>query len=121
MMAIGITMTAAGAVAILSGLAALATANNRIDVYCDGGSICASRDDEGLQLAGGIIAIGGVVVGAAGIPLWVIGGRRVPLKPGEEQEQKSPAPGADKAPRASSLPPATLRLGLGSASINVAF
>ncbi len=114
MMGIGIAMTSLGIVGVLSGLASFATANNRIDIYCDGGFQCGTRDDEDLQVAGGVLMIVGGVFVAGGIPLWVIGAKRVPLKDGENPEKKPSEP---------SPPPAqaTLKIGPGSAGIQVSF
>lgn len=112
-MGVGIAMTSLGIVGVLSGLAAFASANNRIDVYCDGGFLCGNRDDEDLQAAGGALMIVGGVLGAVGIPLWVIGGKRIPLKPTENSNTPS-----DKPPAA---PQATLKIGPGSAGLHVAF
>jgi hypothetical protein len=114
MMGVGITMVAVGAVGFLSGLAALAAANNRIDVYCDGGSRCASRDDTDLQVAGGVLMIVSGVVTIAGIPLWVIGGRRIPVN--QEQEQMDPSKGTQSSETAP-----ILRVGPGSASLSFSF
>lgn len=114
MMGIGIAMTSLGIVGVLSGLASFASANNRIDVYCDGGIQCGSRDDENLQVAGGVLMIVGGVLSAAGIPLWVIGAKRVPLKDNESPDKKP----SDQTP-----PPAqaTLKIGPGSAGFQLQF
>ena len=113
MMGIGIAMVVVGGVGFLSSLAALATANNRIDVYCDGGFICGSRDDEDLQVIGGVLmGVSGAVL-IAGIPLWVIGGRKIPL-----DEQEKPAPDTSVK---YSRPAPVLHIGPTSASLSVAF
>ena len=57
-----------------------------------------------------MVISGAVMIG--GIPLWVIGGRKVPLK----TEQQEPAKEA-KAP----LPAPVLHVGPGSASLTFAF
>lgn len=112
-MGIGIAMTSVGIVGLLSGLASFASANNRIDVYCDGGFQCGTRDDEDLQVAGGVLMIVGGVMGAVGIPLWVIGGKRIPLKPNESPEgTPSEKPAAAQA---------RLKIGPGSLGLHVSF
>lgn len=116
MMGIGVAMVVVGGIGFLSSLAALATANNRIDVYCDGGFKCASRDDTSLQIAGGVLmgVTGAVLI--AGIPLWVIGGRKVPL-------DDAPPPPPDTTPKYSrfQLSAPTLAVGPASASLSFAF
>lgn len=114
MMAVGVTMVVVGGVGFLSSLAMFATANNRIDVYCDGGLRCATRDDEGLQVAAGVLMglSGAVLVG--GIPLWVIGGKKVPVPQPEPKEKP------EKYGRMELSAP-TLSIGPTSASLSFAF
>lgn len=143
LMAAGIIMTSVGAIGVLSGLATFASANNRIDIYGDGGQKIGTRDDEGMQVAAAVLMIGGGVVGIAGIPMWVIGGKRVPLDESElPKESTTPGaapsgpgappagPGAPGAPSGPAqplqpLPPpppsATLSLGLTGASFTLTF
>jgi hypothetical protein len=116
-MVVGILATSAGAVGLLSGLAAFASANNRIDVYCDGGNRCGTRDDEDLQVAGAVLMVAGGVLALGGIPLWIIGARRVPLDP---EGTKTPD-GAPASPSSPPPPAATLRIGPGTASFTVSF
>jgi hypothetical protein len=123
-MAVGVGMVSVGAIGVLSGLAAFATANNRIDVYGDGGQRIGTRDDEDLQVAAAVLTISSAVVGVAGIPLWVIGGKRVPIEgsekepaaPGETQQRPGPAQ-----PPPPPSPAATLRILPGGASLTVTF
>lgn len=117
LMTVGIVLTSVGAVGVLSGLAAFASANNRIDIYCDGGNRCGTRDDADLQITGAVMMIVGGVMGLGGIPLWVIGGRRVPLSP-EETKALEGAPPATTPPPS---PAASLRVGPTSASLVVTF
>jgi hypothetical protein len=125
-MAAGIIMVGAGAVGALSGLAAFATANNRIDVYGDGGQKVGTRDDEDLQVTAWVMIISSGVVGIAGIPLWVIGGKRVPLE-GAEAPKDPAAPGAPKPSQDPAQPPpppgssGTLHIGPLGASLSVTF
>ena len=125
LMAVGIGMVGVGAVGVLSGLAAFATANNRIDVYGDGGQRIGTRDDEDLQVAAAVLTISSAVVGVAGIPLWVIGGKRVPLEGSEKNDPAAPGETQQK-PGPAQLPPppspaATLRIVPGGASLTVTF
>ncbi|HZF55161.1 MAG TPA: hypothetical protein VE093_41200 [Polyangiaceae bacterium] len=125
LMAVGIGMVGVGAVGVLSGLAAFATANNRIDVYGDGGQRIGTRDDEDLQVAAAVLTISSAVVGVAGIPLWVIGGKRVPLEGSEKNDPAAPGETQQKPGPAQPPPPpspaATLRIVPGGASLTVTF
>ncbi|WP_437318353.1 hypothetical protein [Sorangium sp. So ce385] len=81
LMAGGIALTAGGTIAFFAGTGLLASASERYEIYCDfGGStgICDTRTDGPRQVAGALVAIGGGIMLAVGIPLWVIGGRKVP-------------------------------------------
>jgi hypothetical protein len=117
-MAVGIVTTSVGAIGLLSGLAAFASANNRVDVYCDGGNRCGTRDDEDLQVAGAVMMIAGGVLALGGLPLWIIGARRVPLDP---EDTKTPPDGTPGSPSSPPPPAATLRIGPGNASFTVSF
>jgi hypothetical protein len=126
-MAAGILMVSVGAVGVLSGFAAFATANNRIDVYGDGGQKIGTRDDEGLQVTAGVLMAASGVVLIAGIPLWIIGGKRVPLE-GSETTKDPADPSAPEQPQTPAQPPApppgpaaTLHIGPTGASIAVSF
>ncbi|AUX39760.1 hypothetical protein SOCE26_011550 [Sorangium cellulosum] len=89
MMLGGIALTLGGAAAFFTGSGLLASASNRYEIYCDYGgytSICETRTDEPLQVAGVIVSVAGGLMMAAGIPLWVMGGKKVPA-PGEQQPE----------------------------------
>lgn len=111
LMGLGIAMTATGTIGLLSGLAVLASGNNRIDVYCDGGQLCGNRDDTGMQLAGGVMMIVSGITAGVGIPLWVIGARRVPAS----KDESAPPSSEQTAARA------TLHLEPGGASLHFTF
>jgi len=115
MMVGGILLTSAGIVGILTGAAMASTAGNQIDVYCEspvggGGPFVCERRADATQLAAGYgVLIGGVVALGAGIPLWLIGGKRVPAN--------------DEAAPAAQPPSASMRLLVGpsSATLDVRF
>jgi hypothetical protein len=114
MMVGGILLTSGGIAGILIGAALASTAGNQIDVYCEspggGGPFVCERRADATQLGIGYgVLIGGAVALAAGIPLWVIGGKRVPAK--------------DEAAPAAQPPSASMRLLVGpsSATLDVRF
>ncbi|WP_437302084.1 hypothetical protein [Sorangium sp. So ce388] len=97
MMVTGIVLTSIGAVALLGGGLALASTCSGSD--CDAGSFDDSLDDESLDYldeedsgaeAGYALIIGGLVFAGVGIPLAIIGGRRVPVQP-EKNAASAPA------------------------------
>jgi hypothetical protein len=95
MMVGGILLTSGGIVGILVGSALASTAGNQVDVYCEspggGGPFVCERRADASQLAAGYgVLIGGVVALGVGIPLWVIGGKRVPAK--DEAAPAAPPP-----------------------------
>lgn len=95
MMVSGIVLTSAGVLGLLVGSAVVASAQNKVDVYCDGGFgtayVCGQRDDDEQMAVGYGLMIGGAVAGAVGIPLWVIGAKKVPAtdEPAKEPEKQS--------------------------------
>lgn len=96
MMVSGIVLTSAGVLGVLIGSAVLASAQNKVDVYCEGGFgtgayVCDQRDDEEQMTAGYGVMIGGAVAAAVGIPLWVIGGKKIPAtdEPAKEQDKQT--------------------------------
>jgi hypothetical protein len=102
MMVGGVLLTTSGILATLIGAAVASTAQDQIPIYCNQGfgpTVCETRDDE-TQLAGGVaVAITGLVAIGVGIPLWIIGGKRVPIKE-KPEGQPSTTPAAE-APRTS--------------------
>ncbi len=119
MMTGGIVLTTAGIIGVLVGSSLASTAANQIPIYCEpvgggGPTICEYRDDS-TQLAAGLgVMITGFVALGVGIPLWVIGGKRVPVK------DPNAAPDAPSAPAA---PQTSMRLFVSptGASVRVSF
>ncbi|WP_437624342.1 hypothetical protein [Sorangium sp. So ce1151] len=104
----GIALTAGGTIAFFAGTGLLASASERYEIYCDFGGytgVCDTRTDGPRQLAGALISVAGGVMLAVGIPLWIIGGKKVPAT-GE----------ASRAPAQT-----TLSLGPGSAALQTRF
>lgn len=104
----GIALTAGGTIAFFTGTGLLASASNRYEIYCDFGGftgICETRTDGRRQLAGALVSVAGGIMIAVGIPLWVIGGKKVPA--------------SDATPKASVQ--TTLSLGPGSAALQTQF
>ncbi|XYH92617.1 hypothetical protein ACMHYB_32665 [Sorangium sp. So ce1128] len=98
MMVTGIVLTSIGAVALLGGGLALASTCSGSD--CGSGSFDDSLDDESIDYideensdaeAGYALIIGGLVFAGVGIPLAIIGGRQVPVRP-EKKAASAPAP-----------------------------
>jgi hypothetical protein len=121
MMIGGIALTTAGIVGVLVGSGLASTAANQIDVYCEppgggGPFVCETRADETQQAAGIGVMIGGFVALAAGIPLWVIGSKRVPVK-SDTPDANTPDKPATPAPAASMQ----LFVGPSSAAVRVTF
>jgi hypothetical protein len=99
----------------------VASAKERIDVYCDGPFLCARIDDNVRKGIGIGTMVAGGVAATVGIPLWIIGGRRVPVR------KKEGAPNGT-APSEPPPPPAAgarllpeLRVGPTSASLAFQF
>lgn len=116
LMTAGIVASIGGVATLITGAVLMSVAKDRIDVYRDGPAYCCSIDDAPLRNAGiGLLVTGGIVA-TIGVPLWMIGGRRVPIhKPSMEKTEDSPAP---KTP-ALRLP--LLRVGAGAASLSWQF
>jgi hypothetical protein len=82
LMVTGILLTSVGAIGLVAGGALYASASDRIDVYCDDGSFvyqCQTRDDEDRQVGGAVLMIAGGAALAVGIPLLIVGARKVPV------------------------------------------
>ncbi|WP_433933681.1 hypothetical protein AB3662_04775 [Sorangium cellulosum] len=104
----GIALTAGGTIAFFAGTGLLASASERYEIYCDFGGftdVCDTRSDGPRQVAGALISVAGGVMLAVGIPLWIIGGKKVPA--------------TDEAPKAPAE--TTLSLGPGSATLHTRF
>jgi hypothetical protein len=98
MMVGGVLLTTGGVLATLIGSAVATTASDQIPIYCDQGfgpTICETRADS-TQLAVGVATlVTGLVAVGVGIPMWVIGGKRVPVKetkPGDPAAPPADAP-----------------------------
>lgn len=102
----GVTAVVAGMVTVLVGAYVVSSAANRIPIYCDTPSFpCAFKTDTPLLAGGAVMMAAGALVGAAGIPMWIIGSQYVTV------------PSAEK--KAALVP--ELRVGPGSASVSVSF
>jgi hypothetical protein len=116
MMIGGILLTTVGIGAVLVGSGLITTATNKIDVYCEGPSgpsVCEQRDDKTQAAAGWGLLVGGVVAIGAGVPLWIIGSKRVPVK----TDSTSPTQSSPPSPAAS----VRLLVGPSSAAVHVRF
>ena len=114
----GITMTVAGVLGLIVGAVVVASAKERIDVYCDGPFLCARIDDNVRKGVGiGTMIVGGVAA-TVGIPLWIVGGRRVPVRK-KDGAPNGTTPSAPPAAGARLLP--ELRVGPTSASLAFQF
>ncbi|TKD02270.1 hypothetical protein E8A74_29295 [Polyangium fumosum] len=103
MMVGGILATTAGIVGVLAGSAIASTAVSQIPIYCEsqfGPTICETRSDETQQAVGYGILITGVVALGVGVPLWVIGSKRVPVK-SDETTPDAPSTTPPAAPQTS--------------------
>lgn len=110
MMVGGIALTAGGAIGFFTGTALLASASQRYEIYCDYGgytSVCERLPDEPRQVAGVLVSVAGGIMLAVGIPLWIIGSKKVPVK------SESEKPSAERQ--------ASLSIGPGSAALTVRF
>ncbi|WP_437636610.1 hypothetical protein [Sorangium sp. So ce854] len=104
----GIALTAGGTIAFFTGTGLLASASERYEIYCDFQgftNVCETRADRPRQVAGALVSVAGGIMLAVGIPLWIIGGKKVIA--------------ADEAPRAQAQ--TTLSLGPGSATLQTRF
>jgi hypothetical protein len=85
----GVAMVVVGLSSVITGAALISTSTNRIDVYCDSPSFpCAHLDDTGRRNAGIAAMTLGAAMSAAGMSLWIVGSRLVPIGPAPK------APGA---------------------------
>lgn len=108
----GVIMVGAGIATAILGAGLVSSASDRVDIYCDSPSFpCAHKDDDGMKTLGAILMAGGAIMGAAGIPMWLVGSRFVPVTKG--------APG-DPAPARPALSP-EVRIGPGVASFSLRF
>jgi hypothetical protein len=102
----GVLMVSGGLVGVIAGAVLVSSSANRIDIYCDSPSFpCAHKDDAARKGAGAAVMTIGALVGAAGIPMWIVGARLVPAP----KDEKRPALVPD------------LRVGAGTATVTVSF
>lgn len=86
----GIGATVGGVAFILVGAVVLASSRDRIDVYCDGPRLCGHLDDLPMKNFGLVTMITGAIAGTAGVPLWIIGSRKVMVQKKDEQHPIQP-------------------------------
>jgi hypothetical protein len=95
MMKVGIAASIGGVATLITGSILMSIAKERIDVYRDGPTYCCSIDDAPLRNAGITMLVIGGITATIGVPLWMIGGRRVPVrKTTTEAPAKTPASAA---------------------------
>jgi hypothetical protein len=88
MMVAGIVLTSIGAVAAVAG-AVVADEAEEGEVECDF-DFCEREVDEERRTAGIVVAVAGVAMLGAGIPLIIVGARKVPAEPGESSRRAAP-------------------------------
>jgi hypothetical protein len=114
-MAVGVVAAVGGVATLITGAILMSIAKERIDVYRDGPAYCCSIDDAPLRNAGITLLVVGGITATIGIPLWMIGGRRVPIR---KTTTEAPRTAPPKAP-AMSAP--RLRVGATGASLSWQF
>lgn len=88
LMKLGIAASIGGVATLITGSILMSIAKKRIDVYRDGPTYCCAIDDAPLRNAGIALLVSGGIIATIGIPLWMIGGRRVPVR---KTTQEAPA------------------------------
>jgi hypothetical protein len=102
----GVTSVIAGMVTVLVGAYLVSSAANSIPIYCDTPSFpCAFKTDTPLLTGGALMMAAGALVGAAGIPMWIIGSQYVTVPKDEKKSALVPE----------------LHVGAGSASVSLRF
>jgi hypothetical protein len=115
LMVTGIVASIGGVATLITGAILMSIAKERIDVYRDGPAYCCSIDDAPLRNAGITLLVAGGITATIGIPLWMIGGRRVPVR-----KTTTEAPGAAP-PKAPARQAPLLRVGTTGASLSWQF
>jgi hypothetical protein len=117
MMIAGIVAASGGVVTLITGSILMSVAKERIDVYRDGPAYCCSIADAPMRNAGITLLVVGGITAALGVPLWMIGGRRVPVR-SSTTEKPGAAPQMPKTP---ALRAPLLRVGATGASVSWQF
>jgi hypothetical protein len=106
----GVTAVVGGMATVLVGAYFVSSAANRIDIYCDTPSFpCAHLTDASLLTGGAVLMAFGALVGAAGIPMWIVGSQYVTVPKEETKAAREPELGLHLEPHA------------GSASVSIRF
>ncbi|MEP7119646.1 MAG: hypothetical protein ABJE95_02005 [Byssovorax sp.] len=111
LMTVGIVAAIGGVATLITGSILMSVAKERIDVYRDGPSYCCSIDDAPMRNAGITLLVVGGITATIGVPLWMIGGRRVPVR--KTTTTEPPRTPASAAP--------VLRIGASRASLSWQF
>ncbi len=117
LMIAGIVAATGGVATLITGSILMSVAKERIDVYRDGPAYCCSIADAPLRNAGITMLVIGGITATIGVPMWMIGGRRVPVRSGAT-ERPGAAPQVPKAP---ALRAPLLRVGATGASVSWQF
>jgi hypothetical protein len=108
----GIVAAVGGVLTLITGSILMSIAKDRVDVYRDGPAYCCAIDDAPLRNAGITMLVIGGITATVGVPLWMIGGRRVPIRATTPDTTTPRAPA-----RAAPL----LRVGVSSAALSWQF
>lgn len=92
LMKLGIAASIGGVATLIAGSILMSIAKDRVDVYRDGPTYCCSIDDAPLRNAGITMLVIGGLTATVGIPLWMIGGRRVPVRKTTQEAPASASP-----------------------------
>jgi hypothetical protein len=97
MMVSGIVGASAGVILLLAG-AAVFSAADRTECICSGGDFCNCNDNSDKKTTGVVLMVSGGVAAAIGIPLIIVGARKVGPKPGGDQKKPEEPEEAKRAP-----------------------
>jgi len=113
MMFAGIGMVGVGVIGLIAGAVVATEGAGRVQFYGEGGYLHDRRSDDGMKNGGIGLAIAAGVVCAAGIPVWIVGARKVPIKKPEGE----PSPQAPEPVK----PTALVRIGPAAATLEAQF